>query len=152
MLRGLVVAGASSAVPVSSAAVVAAGPPITSVTFVGHGFGPGIGMGQWGAFGYAVRYHLSYEQILDHFYGNTKTATLSGSPIRPNAAISVVILENVNAKGTTGYDPVVTSPSTFTVLNGAVTPPTTTTTSATTSTTSSTTTSSTSTTTTTVPG
>ena len=57
-------------------------PPTTAqaaggnVTFVGHGWGHGRGMGQYGALGYAVNYGWSSAQILDHFYG----APLRGTP------------------------------------------------------------------------
>ena len=95
-------------------------------------------MGQWGAFGYADRFHFTYEQILDHYYGGTTEAEISGSPIGANSTVSVAILENVNAQGTTGYDPVVTSPSSFTIVNGTPNPPqTTSTTTTSTSTTTS---------------
>ena len=41
------------------------------ITFVGHGWGHGRGMGQYGALGYAVDQGKSYSWILDHFYGGT---------------------------------------------------------------------------------
>jgi SpoIID/LytB domain protein len=41
------------------------------LTFVGHGWGHGRGMGQYGALGYAVNHGWSHAQILDHFYGGT---------------------------------------------------------------------------------
>ena len=73
-------------------------------------------MGQWGAFGYAVRYHFGYERILDHFYGGTSEAQLAalGQPVDPT--LRVVILENLNLKTNGGYDPVVTSAAGFTVV------------------------------------
>ena len=42
----------------------------TSVTIRGHGFGHGEGMGQWGAYGYAIQ-GSTWQQILAHYYGNT---------------------------------------------------------------------------------
>jgi SpoIID/LytB domain protein len=57
----------------------------------GHGYGPGIGMGQWGAFGYAAVEHQSYEWILEHFYGGTSLITMRADP-----TISVDIIENEN--------------------------------------------------------
>lgn len=38
------------------------------ITIVGHGFGHGIGLGQWGAYGYS-RLGWNYIQILHHYYG-----------------------------------------------------------------------------------
>ncbi len=51
----------------------------TSYRFEGRGYGHGRGMGQWGAYGYAVQHGWSTAQILDHFYGGTTTATLSST-------------------------------------------------------------------------
>ncbi|MHB1986747.1 MAG: SpoIID/LytB domain-containing protein [Acidimicrobiales bacterium] len=81
--------------------VVASPFPGGNVVIDGHGWGPGIGMGQWGAFGYAAVGHESYSWILSHFYGaNTKLTTLrAGSPpeTAPSPQISVAITENANA-------------------------------------------------------
>lgn len=59
------------------------------VTIDGHGYGPGVGMGQWGAFGYAAVSHESYQWIVSHFYGGTTLAT-TGS-----RQVGVGIIENV---------------------------------------------------------
>ena len=45
--------------------------PASEVDFIGFGDGPGLGMGQWGAFGYAVSDHETYSWILAHYYGGT---------------------------------------------------------------------------------
>ena len=52
----------------------------TSTTFVirGHGYGHGVGMGQWGAYG-AARAGLTYDKILAFYYPGTK---LSQSPVK----------------------------------------------------------------------
>ena len=42
-----------------------------SVVLDGHGNGHGIGLSQWGAYGYAVDQGWSQDQILDHYYGGT---------------------------------------------------------------------------------
>jgi len=47
----------------------------STVTLTGHGFGHGRGMGQYGALGYALNENWTYEQILNHFYGDTVEAT-----------------------------------------------------------------------------
>lgn len=75
----------------------------------GHGWGPGVGMGQWGAFGYAADQHKTYQWILSHFYGGT-TLTAGGDPY-----ISVGIIED------SGKPVVVTSASKFR-LGGVVFP------------------------------
>lgn len=41
------------------------------LTVTGHGYGHGRGMSQWGAFGYATRYHWGDQRILAHYYGGT---------------------------------------------------------------------------------
>ena len=58
----------------------AAGQPL-SVS--GHGWGHGIGMGQWGAFGYAVgtdngQGNWTWQQIVDHYYAPATIAALPG--------------------------------------------------------------------------
>jgi len=49
--------------------------PGRDVDFVGYGNGSGVGMGQWGAFGYAALDHESYQWILAHYYGGTTLST-----------------------------------------------------------------------------
>ena len=71
-----------------------------SVTLAGHGFGHGIGMGQWGALGYALA-GQPYGWILDHFYGGTTTGSGADGPIR------VRLVEN------DGNDVIVTSGAPF---------------------------------------
>ena len=56
----------------------------STLTFVGHGWGHGRGMGQYGALGYAVDYGWSYQQIVGHFYGGTSLQ--NGTP---NSTIGV---------------------------------------------------------------
>ena len=46
------------------------------VAISGFGDGHGVGMGQWGAFGYASEYGWSYKQILAHYYGGTTLGRL----------------------------------------------------------------------------
>ena len=57
--------------------------PGPTVDLVGHGFGHGRGMGQFGSLGYALK-GWSYEQILGHYYGGTKMGTV------PDGDITVV--------------------------------------------------------------
>lgn len=66
---GLALAGTAVAAPPAAAA----GPDY--VDFTGHGWGHGRGMGQWGAYGYARDHGWNADQILNHYYGNTVSAT-----------------------------------------------------------------------------
>ncbi len=50
--------------------------PSAPIVIDGHGNGHGIGMSQWGAYGYAVDHGWSATQILDHYYGGTVGATV----------------------------------------------------------------------------
>jgi stage II sporulation protein D len=47
----------------------------------GAGWGHGIGMSQWGAYGYAKQ-GTGYRQILGHYYSNTKIGSVSGGAVR----------------------------------------------------------------------
>jgi stage II sporulation protein D len=63
VLLALGLGGTASAAPASSA-------PSSTLVITGHGWGHGIGMGQWGAYGYAL-HGWSYQQILLHYYTGT---------------------------------------------------------------------------------
>ena len=51
-----------------------------NATFMGHGWGHGRGMGQYGAYGYAVNSGWTYDKILTHYYGGTTLATNAANP------------------------------------------------------------------------
>jgi len=87
----------AAVVPLSLAAALAApftllGPtapvgaqPATTVVLQGHGYGHGIGMGQWGSLGYALgddggAGNFTYGQILSYYYGGTTLETLGTAP------------------------------------------------------------------------
>lgn len=114
---------------------------VTRLVVAGHGWGPGIGMGQWGDFGYATKYHFGYQAILNHYYGTSPLELLAALQKATNPTISVAIVENMNLMTNVGYDPVVTSAGAFTVTSAGSSPVTTTSTSTTTTITSTTTTS-----------
>jgi SpoIID/LytB domain protein len=50
---------------------------IRNLVITGHGYGHGRGLGQWGAYGYAVEKGWDYRRILGHFYGNTTPGKLN---------------------------------------------------------------------------
>lgn len=71
LLAGVGVAGAGSA-SVSSPTASRLG---STLTIDGHGTYHAIGLGQWGALGYAVEDGWTSDQILAHYYGGTVAAT-----------------------------------------------------------------------------
>lgn len=77
--------------------------PTGRVELTGHGYGHGRGMGQWGAYGYAVNYSWTHQRILSHFYGGT---TL-GSQANDNISVRLT--------GFDGRELLVTSGRNFTV-------------------------------------
>jgi len=55
----------------------------SSATIIGQGWGHGIGMGQWGALGYAIGQdngdgNWTYQQIVSHYYGPATLQSLPG--------------------------------------------------------------------------
>ena len=86
--------------------------PFADLNLVGHGWGHGMGMGQWGALGYALD-GSSYQQILSHYYGelaaggNTSIGKLAGSG--DSTTVRVAMTED------DGVAPVITSHTAFTV-------------------------------------
>lgn len=80
--------------------------PANKVDLVGYGDGPGLGMGQWGALGYAVERHKTYRWILRHYYGGT-TLSEAGNLASDDPTVSVDVNEN------DGHPLVVTSDSPF---------------------------------------
>ncbi len=109
-------AGEGGQVPYSPAsrseltsATLAGSPGAAEISLEGHGYGPGYGMGQWGALGYALD-GWSYRQILSHYYGGTTMASVT------NANIRVEITQE------TGHTLVVTSQSAFSVAGTAFAP------------------------------
>ena len=47
----------------------------------GAGWGHGIGMSQWGAYGYA-KHGAGHREILDHYYRDTQIGSVSGGAVR----------------------------------------------------------------------
>jgi SpoIID/LytB domain protein len=104
---------AAATIVVATPAVVAAY-PTADVTLTGHGWGHGIGMGQWGALGYAIGAdngdgNWTWQQIVTHFYGGTSIQTDGDD----TELVSVAMTEN------NGSDVIATAPSGVTVPGGA---------------------------------
>jgi stage II sporulation protein D len=78
------------ALALSGAAVGRAAEPqtVTATTFAitGHGWGHGVGMSQWGAYGYAEN-GFTYDQILAHYYPTTQLAQVPGGTLRVLLAV-----------------------------------------------------------------
>jgi len=79
----LIAAGAAVAGP---ARETADSTSVTTFVLRGRGYGHGVGMGQWGAFGQAKR-GVSYDEILEHYYPGTALTVARAKSLR------VVILE-----------------------------------------------------------
>lgn len=70
----------ASSLALGLVAIVPAQAVEDTATIIGRGYGHGRGMGQWGAYGYAVDRSWDYRRILDHFYGGTRLAFDAGNP------------------------------------------------------------------------
>jgi stage II sporulation protein D len=69
--------GPVGATPQSSADTVT----VTTFVITGRGWGHGVGMAQWGAYGYA-KHGFTYDRILAHYYRGTKLAPAPVSRIK----------------------------------------------------------------------
>ena len=65
----------------------------------GHGNGHGLGMSQWGAYGYAVDSGWSATQILEHYYGGTVAGTV---PTDTTIAVRLMKLDNAQTAVVSG--------------------------------------------------
>ncbi len=95
--------------------------PYADVSFVGHGWGHGIGMGQWGSLGYALNQdngqgNWTYQQIVTHYYSGTSIQTISPSTEPHGGNVLVAMTEN------NGDDIIATSPSGMTLPGGGSAP------------------------------
>jgi stage II sporulation protein D len=91
--------GPAGATPQSAESVT-----VTTFVITGRGWGHGVGMSQWGAYGYA-KHGVAYNRILAHFYPGTKLAPA------PVARIKVLLIEQARRL-------VVSSPDPFRVEDG----------------------------------
>lgn len=77
VLARLLLAGAALTAPLAAAPVA---PAKTVLVIEGRGFGHGVGLSQYGAYGFA-RHGRSYRQILAHYYPGTSYGRVSGQTI-----------------------------------------------------------------------
>jgi SpoIID/LytB domain protein len=81
LLAAVTLASAPHAAPSSGKQYVAPSGSGALFLFSGHGWGHGVGMGQWGAQGYALQGY-TYEQILAAYYPGTTSGQASTTSIR----------------------------------------------------------------------
>src|SRR5215211_66377 len=51
--------------------------PVVALAVKGHGWGHGVGLSQWGAYGFA-QHGSTYAQILAHYYRGTELGKVAG--------------------------------------------------------------------------
>jgi SpoIID/LytB domain protein len=78
---------------------------VTTFVITGRGWGHGVGMSQWGAYGYA-QHGMAYDKILAHFYPRTRLAPA------PLSRLNVLLLEQRRRV-------LISSPDPFRVKDGA---------------------------------
>ena len=66
---------------VGGGSAAAASDPLLTLSFTGRGWGHGVGMSQWGAYGFAQR-GSTYDEILAHYYQGTELRRTPGARIR----------------------------------------------------------------------
>jgi hypothetical protein len=116
-VAGSVLLGMAPSAP--AGATTTAGP--SSVTLQVLGYGHGMGMGQYGALGYALEDGWTYQQILAHYYGTladggtTTLGTLSAAAAGSTGLTSDAAPVTVAITGNAGSDLIVTAQVPFTV-------------------------------------
>ena len=89
----LTVLAALASVAAGAGQATAAPPSPTAFVLAGGGWGHGVGMSQWGAFGQA-KAGRDYRAILAHYYPGT---TLGPSPVAVPAKLRVLVADGVAA-------------------------------------------------------
>ena len=81
LAAGFSPAGLPAAAAPSAAAPSAAAPPASApvLRLAGHGAGDGVGLGQYGAFGYATAMHASWQWIIGHYYAGSYLEPLTAA-------------------------------------------------------------------------
>ena len=75
------ITGMRTAIVVLAAALIAPAAANGSWTIEGRGFGHGVGLSQYGAYGFA-QHGRGYKQILDHYYRHTTLGRSAGDKVR----------------------------------------------------------------------
>jgi stage II sporulation protein D len=91
------VVAALACVAGSAGPATAAAPPPTAFVLAGGGWGHGVGMSQWGAFGQA-KAGRDYRTILAHYYTGT---TLGPSPVTVPSKLRVLVADDLDAVSVT---------------------------------------------------
>ncbi|HST14176.1 MAG TPA: SpoIID/LytB domain-containing protein, partial [Gaiellaceae bacterium] len=98
-------AAATSSSTTATTTTASAPPPASAtstaplvVAFTGHGWGHGIGLGQWGAYGYAL-HGLAYDKILGHYYPGTTLGQAHVATVR----VLVASKQKVTLASTTSW-------------------------------------------------
>ncbi|MCU4185551.1 hypothetical protein K6U06_14375 [Acidiferrimicrobium sp. IK] len=112
---------ASAATPAAASAGVAATSVPSELALVGHGYGHGRGMGQYGAYGYALT-GWNVNQILNQYYGGTAASAVSTAQTIDVRLDELDNASTITAQGATAYvggAQVATGPVTVTRVNGS---------------------------------
>ena len=73
--------GTTTAATTTVTSTAAASTAPTVLAFTGHGWGHGLGLSQWGAYGYA-KHGWTYDRILAHYYTGTELGTATIGALR----------------------------------------------------------------------
>src|SRR5439155_16639981 len=101
--------------------------------FTGHGWGHGVGMSQYGAYGYA-QHGATFDQILSHYYPGTTLGPAPVSKIRVlladkrktlklSSAVSFTVRDGAGAKHTLAAGTVSFGPGLMLAVDGHTSPP-----------------------------
>jgi len=123
--------GTTSTTPSAPPPASATSTASSVVAFTGHGWGHGIGLSQWGAYGYAL-HGLAYDKILGHYYPGTALGQARVATVR----VLVASKQKVTLASTTPWSIVdatgaktaldagaLTLDSTFSIDGNALEPP-----------------------------
>jgi SpoIID/LytB domain protein len=88
------------AVATAPGAGAAPGQPVNGVVVDGRGFGHGIGMSQWGSYGWATQFGWDWRQILGYYYGGTTLSSVTPADFTgtPEGAVTVRLVALDNAQ------------------------------------------------------
>ena len=82
--------------------VSAAPSDVVAVVVDGTGFGHGRGMSQWGAYGWAVDYGATWDQIVEHYYRGTVMGDIASTD---RISVRLLGLDNAPSVAVVGHGP-----------------------------------------------